>query len=55
MSDTLTVLMPTGAQQTGSIPIARRPESLRGLRVALLDNGKEFSDIGITLQCLLSC
>jgi hypothetical protein len=45
MPDTLTVLMPTGAQQPGAITIARRPESLAGLRVALLDNGKEFSDI----------
>jgi hypothetical protein len=45
MPDTLTVLMPTGAKQTGSIPTAARPQSLRGLRVALLDNGKEFSDV----------
>jgi hypothetical protein len=45
MPDTLTVLMPTGAQQTGAITTAPRPESLLGLRVALLDNGKEFSDI----------
>jgi hypothetical protein len=45
MSETMTVLMPTGAQQTESIPTAPRPRSLRGLRVALLDNGKEFSDI----------
>jgi hypothetical protein len=45
MPDTMSVLMPTGAQQIGSIPTAPRPKSLRGLRVALLDNGKEFSDI----------
>ncbi len=45
MPDTLTVLMPTGAQQTGAIATAPRPESLKGLRVALLDNGKEFSDV----------
>jgi hypothetical protein len=45
MPDTQTVLLPTGAQQTGSIATAPRPESLRGLRVALLDNGKEFSDL----------
>jgi hypothetical protein len=45
MPDTVTVLMPTGAQQTDSISTAPRPKSLRGLRVALLDNGKEFSDI----------
>ena len=45
MPDTLTVLMPTGAQQTGSIAVAPRPKSLAGLRVGLLDNGKEFSDV----------
>src|ERR1700733_5122312 len=44
MPDTITVLMPNGAQQTDSILTAPRPKSLRGLRVALLDNGKEFSD-----------
>src|SRR6202012_1822549 len=27
------------------IPAAQRPKSLKGLRIALLDNGKEFSDI----------
>jgi hypothetical protein len=45
MPDTLTVLLPTGAAQTGSVPVAARPASLEGLRVALLDNGKEFSDV----------
>ena len=45
MPDTVTVLMPTGARHTDSIATAPRPTSLRGLRVALLDNGKEFSDI----------
>jgi hypothetical protein len=45
MTDTLTVLLPIGAPETGSVRTARRPESLTGLRVALLDNGKEFSDI----------
>jgi hypothetical protein len=45
MTDTLTVLIPTGAPETGSIPTAPRPKSLEGLRVALLDNGKEFSDV----------
>jgi hypothetical protein len=45
MPDTMTVLMPTGVQQTDSILTAPRPVSLRGLRVALLDNGKEFSDV----------
>jgi len=45
MADTITVLIPTGAPQTGSVPTAPRPQSLQGLRVALLDNGKEFSDV----------
>jgi len=45
MTEAITVLMPYGARQTGSIMAAPRPRSLRGLRVALLDNGKEFSDI----------
>jgi hypothetical protein len=45
MPNTATVLVPTGAQETGSISTAQRPQSLQGLRVALLDNGKEFSDI----------
>ncbi len=45
MIDSLTVLIPTGAPETGSIPTAPRPKSLKGLRVALLDNGKEFSDV----------
>ncbi|MDB5125768.1 MAG: hypothetical protein JWP94_3897, partial [Mucilaginibacter sp.] len=40
-----TILLPTGAPKTGSIPTADRPKSLKGLRVALLDNGKEFSDV----------
>ncbi|HZP75941.1 MAG TPA: hypothetical protein VFB45_07370 [Pseudolabrys sp.] len=45
MSETLTVLLPTGAAQTGAIATAPRPASLAGKRVALLDNGKEFSDV----------
>jgi hypothetical protein len=45
MANSTTVLVPTGAQETGSISTAQRPKSLKGLRVALLDNGKEFSDI----------
>jgi len=45
MASTTTVLVPTGAPETGTIPTAQRPKSLKDLRVALLDNGKEFSDI----------
>jgi hypothetical protein len=37
--------VPTGAPEIGSVLTAQRPKSLKGLRVALLDNGKEFSDI----------
>lgn len=45
MSTTQTVLLPIGAPQTGSIPTAERPESLKNLRIGLLENGKEFSDV----------
>jgi hypothetical protein len=39
------VLLPTGVPQLANIEVAARPQSLEGLRVGLLDNGKEFSDI----------
>ena len=45
MDDMQTVLFPTGAWSTASIGPAERPESLAGLRIGLLDNGKEFSDV----------
>jgi hypothetical protein len=45
MTSTTTVLLPTGAPEIGSISTAQRPKSLKDLRIALLDNGKEFSDI----------
>ena len=45
MANTATLFLPTGAAEIGSIPTAQRPKSLKDLRVALLDNGKEFSDI----------
>jgi hypothetical protein len=45
MPDTLTVLLPTGAAQMASVAVAPRPASLKDMRVALLDNGKEFSDV----------
>ncbi|HLH96191.1 MAG TPA: hypothetical protein VKW08_13840 [Xanthobacteraceae bacterium] len=44
MADMQTVLLPTGAPATAAMRPAPRPQSLQGLRVALLDNGKEFSD-----------
>ena len=42
---TQTVLVPTGAPEIGFIATADRPKSLLGLRIGLLDNGKEFSDV----------
>lgn len=39
-----TVLIPTGAPATAAMRPASRPQSLKGLRIGLLDNGKEFSD-----------
>ena len=45
MPRTETVLLPTGAPATSAMPLAERPGSLAGLRVGLLDNGKEFSDL----------
>jgi hypothetical protein len=45
MSSTQTVMLPTGAPATSAMRPAERPKSLSGLRVGLLDNGKEFSDV----------
>jgi hypothetical protein len=44
MADLQTVLLPTGAPATSAMRPADRPQSLKGLRIGLLDNGKEFSD-----------
>src|SRR3981081_4569057 len=44
MTSTQTVMLPTGAPAPGAMSLAGRPKSLKGLRVGLLDNGKEFSD-----------
>jgi hypothetical protein len=44
MANLQTVLLPTGAPATAAMRPATRPQSLKGLRVGLLDNGKEFSD-----------
>ncbi|HEU4997915.1 MAG TPA: hypothetical protein VFT68_03145 [Lapillicoccus sp.] len=41
---TITVLDPTAASATTSTVLNPRPESVRGLRVGLLDNGKPNSD-----------
>jgi hypothetical protein len=45
MPSTQTVMLPTGAPATAAMSAAERPKSLSGLRVGLLDNGKEFSDV----------
>jgi hypothetical protein len=45
MDDTQTVLLPTGPRSTAPTGLAERPKSLAGLRIGLLDNGKEFSDV----------
>jgi len=39
-----TVLIPTGVPATAGMSPAPRPQTLSGLRIGLLDNGKEFSD-----------
>ena len=45
MTATQTVLLPTGAAAAAAMQPAERPQSLAGLRIGLLDNGKEFSDV----------
>lgn len=42
---TLKLHVPTAAPAVANGKLVDRPSSLRGLRVGLLDNGKEFSDI----------
>src|ERR1700693_3758620 len=45
MGTTQTVMVPTGARSAAAVKPAERPQSLAGLRIGLLDNGKEFSDV----------
>src|SRR5215470_12994306 len=45
MSATQQVYVPTGALETVASKPVERPRSLKDLRVGLLDNGKEFSDV----------
>jgi hypothetical protein len=45
MAPMQTVLFPTGGRSAAVVAPANRPKSLAGLRVGLLDNGKEFSDV----------
>src|SRR5215471_18909814 len=44
MPELQTVLLPTGASATAVMSPAQRPKTLQGLRVGVIDNGKEFSD-----------
>jgi len=41
----VTVFVPTGAVETVEYALATRLESLRGKRIGVLDNHKEFADI----------
>jgi len=45
MSDRQIVMLPTGAPTASAMQPAERPKSLAGLRVGLIDNGKEFSEL----------
>src|SRR5712691_11105248 len=45
MGTTQTVMVPTGAGSAAAVKPAERPQSLAGLRIGLIDNGKEFSDV----------
>lgn len=40
----LSVYVPTGGVSTGEKPLAPRLSSLRGARIGILDNCKEFAD-----------
>jgi hypothetical protein len=41
----ISVYVPTGAIDTQSKRLAPRPKTLRGARIGILDNCKEFADI----------
>ena len=41
----ISVQIPVDIRDVPSMDLVRRPNSLKGLRVGLLDNGKEFTDI----------
>ena len=45
MAATQHVYIPTGARQNATVTAVDRPQSLANLRIGLLDNGKEFSDV----------
>jgi len=41
----VTVLLPTGAADAAPKPLAPRLKTVRGARIAILDNCKEFADL----------
>ena len=41
----VTVVVPTGAIETAAHALAPRLQSLRGARIGILDNCKEFADV----------
>lgn len=41
----ITVYVPTGEADTATRKLARRLETLRGARIGILDNCKEFADL----------
>jgi hypothetical protein len=45
VSRLIEILSPAGAVRAGDHPLARRPASLRGLRVGLLHNNKPNGDV----------
>lgn len=45
MDKTIQILVPIGESNNPVGDLAERPKSLAGLRIGLLDNGKEFSDL----------
>lgn len=45
MNKAIQVFSPVGESNFPAGKLAERPKSLEGLRIALLDNGKEFSDL----------
>lgn len=45
MNKTIQILSPVGELNSPMGTLAERPKSLEGLRIGLLDNGKEFSDL----------
>jgi hypothetical protein len=55
MDDLQTVMLPTGARSTTPVGPAERPTSLADLRIGLLDNGKEFSDVVLDALAERAC